>query len=914
MEVSDAYKGKMDFLVDGNNLYTRTNHNEVYDLVQKFIGLKEQSLDKNEPFDFATAGLIDKAASINSSYSLVLSNGGDEAAPFNFNSSYIGANHGYSKGILVDSKAHGKTYADIGSLWIDASNHKWSLLKVPNENQLLFLSENKSSSLTKFSVYTDIAGDKLTYVSHGKNTGDITIEAEAKNQQIYSANQYAYKKVYAVKGGIRTEAEDGVLTNCDYVDFEEKYYIMNPVMIGATLRENRPEGGYAEPQSMAIGQPLVECVLTYRIMPDSTVLTMFEHKILEDINFNYYGGLQYQFNKFLKFKSGVHRYIPKSKEFTLNFESEDITLDFTEPVNMSTLTYPSAVSYLMASDAWDENADSMPDRQVEYAYDETNDNIAVSFSSGFLPIYDAEPSVRKTKTSAATYVYTSKKTYPYFVDSLAFSETGTTNQIIKGVAYKKYNSADQKDISYYTIPYEGKTYVYVDCHEIAERDIKLSNVLRPGANFTEIEKSDNVAYTVENDVLNVEMTEGTYGYLALCVDNPDFEAEVISVNGSTGLVNLSFKNNSSESKTNTLLVATYSGGRLKEIKPETITLDAGVQYFFTKSFTANSFDKVKAFVWENISGMSPISANALGEVIPDYTTKYLGDGFTRITLKDAVFNAEKEKVFKVDIKEDGDYAVFLNQVAAAANGYSVTFEKGEEVINAFAMPNAASSTYKTNYIRVGDELSKTSGSVSLSKGVWTMKITSLLDVNISYIDIRSTVISVGEEALAIYPSDYNCYGKVGGSGTYISVEMNNGANSYPRAEGYEYFADYTNSELLQTNSSGRGIILSGNLQDHTYKVNVEQAGTYKIKVKVKALALGSKVSQTTDTTLSMDVNGGKAATCTHRFNAGDPAYSQSPMMECELVSALDKGVNNINLKLNSFRAYLYELVIEPYEA
>ena len=53
----------------------------------------------------------------------------------------------------------------------------------------------------------------------------------------------------------------------------------------------------------------------------------------------------------------------------------------------------------------------------------------------------------------------------------------------------------------------------------------------------------------------------------LCVDKPEFEAEVTSIKGSTGVVNLSFKNNSSETKTNTLLIASYLKGRLKEIKP-----------------------------------------------------------------------------------------------------------------------------------------------------------------------------------------------------------------------------------------------------------------------------------------------------------------------------------------------------------
>lgn len=494
--------------VCGNELYVRTRFDEEYDLLQKFIGLTKGYANHNSPIDFTDSGLIPKISNSMTNISTLLSSGGDEATPFKFNASYIGANHGQSNAVIVTSLNHRKTYADIGSLWEDSAGDNWNLLKIIDENTLLFLSENMSNDINKYSFKNNLSGT-LVYVEYAKNTKNIIVDSVVANQQLCPSVKTLEKTVYVIINGKRYKARDGLTIGCDYTEIVEKYQIINPATLGRTLRENRPDGGYTEPQNLAVGEPIVDYNMTYRIMPDGTVLSIFDHEILENVNFIYYGGVQYQ-AKNDAFCGGVHRYIPKLKEFT----HKNLTLAFTEPVNMTNLTYPSGFCIDIIKDLWD--GETSPDRQIDY-YKDKNQAIKASFACGYLPILDGEISKRSENLNAAGFLYQSKKAYPYFVDSKTFETTGTKNQRIQGVAYKKYLPRSESDISYYTIPYERDTYVYIDCHKISKHKLELSKFLKDRVKLFEIEKSQNVSYNISKGEIEVEMKAGTYGYLVLCI-------------------------------------------------------------------------------------------------------------------------------------------------------------------------------------------------------------------------------------------------------------------------------------------------------------------------------------------------------------------------------------------------------------
>jgi hypothetical protein len=320
--------------IDNNNISVRTAYDDTRDLIQRFTGLTEINHDKNAVINFANADLVAKTVTDNFAVGTTVGYSNDDAPPIKMNYSYIGANHGQSSGVLVTSTAHGKTYADIGSIWKDSSGVKWNLLKVPSENNLLFLSENIGGSATKYYFKASISGN-LTYEGFGKNTSDITVESMIGYQQIYSSVRHTKKEVYAVVGGMRYLMSDGDVCTCDFVEIAEEYDIINPATIGDALRAARPTDGYTEPQSMAVGDVILKYKMIYRINSDGTVFSIFEHQFCGDVLLDWYGGLQY-LGKSDKFGGGVYRYIPKMLPFSVN----GVSYDFTTPKNVTTGTVP----------------------------------------------------------------------------------------------------------------------------------------------------------------------------------------------------------------------------------------------------------------------------------------------------------------------------------------------------------------------------------------------------------------------------------------------------------------------------------------------------------------------------------------------------------------------------------------------
>jgi hypothetical protein len=76
--------------------------------------------------------------------------------------------------LVTTSSSHDKTYADIGSIWEDASQNQFYLLRIVSNTQLLFFSKNYGPTETQTS-FKQIQGSTLTHVSSAVNTNPITI-------------------------------------------------------------------------------------------------------------------------------------------------------------------------------------------------------------------------------------------------------------------------------------------------------------------------------------------------------------------------------------------------------------------------------------------------------------------------------------------------------------------------------------------------------------------------------------------------------------------------------------------------------------------------------------------------------------------------------------------------------------------
>jgi hypothetical protein len=121
-----------------------------------------------------------------------------------------------------------------------------------------------------------------------------------------------------------------------------------------------------------------------------------------------------------------------------------------------------------------------------------NDKLA--FACGFLPVYDGLPKIRNKNILDVLHLFYTRKYYPSFAEG--------DLQNIKGVAYKKYFSPSKNKTSFYTIPFNGSTYIYADMFE------KNTLQITVGEKIALIEKSDGISYVIENGVLKLTGDRG----------------------------------------------------------------------------------------------------------------------------------------------------------------------------------------------------------------------------------------------------------------------------------------------------------------------------------------------------------------------------------------------------------------------
>ena len=460
----------------------KTYFDDKYDLIQKFRGVDPFGLlRENSPVDFMESGLmqrdkwdywhIDKPFALNT----------DEATPIIVNDCYIGANHGEHSAVLIHAPSHGKTVRDIGPLWQDESGVKFTLVRVNNEDYLTVISENIGESSENYLFVKTVTGT-LSEVNDAENTAKIV----PSGQNIFDLRRsirYKNKRIFGIKG----ENEFLVFREfeCDVAEIREEYDIINPATVAEDLRRRRPKDGFvAEPDLAMFGEPMISCKLIYRIEKDGTVLVLFDYKRLMNVNFSKVMGVMHQ-EKIDVYGGGIWRYFPKA----LPFSCESGTFDFSEPTSIHG-AFPK--NFKMLREYWDENG-APNDRAVDYLRDE-NGNDRLAFATGYLPVFDGERSIRNNLVSFLAHLPSTRKHYPTFADG------NLTN--VKGVGYKKYFVPQKNRASYYTVDYEGKTYLYVDIFNGNGIDIDLS------AEPTLLDKSKNISYTFKKGVLKVSGEKG----------------------------------------------------------------------------------------------------------------------------------------------------------------------------------------------------------------------------------------------------------------------------------------------------------------------------------------------------------------------------------------------------------------------
>uniref|UniRef100_UPI0037C15CE1 hypothetical protein n=1 Tax=Acinetobacter baumannii TaxID=470 RepID=UPI0037C15CE1 len=397
----------------------------------------------------------------------------------------IGANHGYRRTNLTVSN-HGKTNADIGSIWI-ANSKEYVIIEIIDVNNI---------GVTARTDNSEAIATTFTHISGAANDASFIATAASTQQQWYPSIRDRKLNCFV------DDAQIDLSVNGNYsfkntVSFLESYSIMKKSDMVEWLISN---SGQAHTN--------YDAVPCYTISFGYT----FDHECGCSI---YFGGVgrksvalaDQMITQSIQLATGngtVYNYIPKAVEFT----SGGFTYNFSQLEDIRSKN-PSGAIYLTAAR---QEADTNPIDRIVMLNDQ------VGYATGYLPILDADPSVRATKTSNRNLEIRngSLKVYPRLIDSTSINQINE-NDTFACIAYRKYFKRNADRTCKYVIRSKLGDFLYLDWHTAKTDEIELPADL-VGRSFSIHEKSSNVTvlsqFASNNLLVKIDDSK-SYGYLVL---------------------------------------------------------------------------------------------------------------------------------------------------------------------------------------------------------------------------------------------------------------------------------------------------------------------------------------------------------------------------------------------------------------
>ncbi|MGE8646245.1 hypothetical protein [Acinetobacter vivianii] len=328
---------------------------------------------------------------------------GDDSAPVRMMGATVGANHGYARSILTVT-AHGKTNSDIGSIW-DNGSKQWVITQIVNANQISVTSRLDNQPVSSNAL-------TFTHVGGANNTNVFTASSTS------GAQWYPMTKNYKLDIFVDNQpvSDIGTYEYAKSIKFIESYDLMEKSDIVEWLILNGGKEVTIYNAASAISLSIVHdfdteggCVTT------SDFYVVKDLSTAQDVMFT-------QSARMDTTNGNVLYTIPKS----IPFMHEGINYDFSKPTSVNNMAITTRIDFTASKQ---DSEQTMIDRVIQ-----TNNNI--SYATGYLPILDADPAIRSTRTSKAFQISnSSSKLYPYLIDSLTALPKGT---YYSAVSYRKY--------------------------------------------------------------------------------------------------------------------------------------------------------------------------------------------------------------------------------------------------------------------------------------------------------------------------------------------------------------------------------------------------------------------------------------------------------------------------------------------
>ena len=470
------YVSKVKFSYDNNVTVTASDGVLSYEHHMRII--HSQTIERSMVSNF-TKDVIDGA---------VVSTMSDDVAPPRLDTATVGANHGYSRA-LVTAVGHGKTVADIGSLWMSQDVGECILIDVIDADKLY---------ITRSTSNASIGTNQLVFTHKSGATNTATINATSTvSGQWYPSVKALKHKCFVDGNKVELGKDLELLFNQDVV-ISETYEILSRASM---IQEHLNNVG-VRLTNYENAQSVLSVTNNYRFDTDGGITLESEYLVLAPTTLTDLMMIQ---SIMRSFSGGTSYYIPKVKPITAG----GVTYDFEHIVNMST-NRPTASLYFTGVHKKDN--ENYLDRVIQL-------NNTYGFAMGFLPVLDAEYSVRSANTATKQlYIPSSSlKVYPTLIDKGVHDvDVGT---VYSGVGYRKYFKRGTDSTAVYPIYSRHGDYFYMHWHSTGLKREELPEKLM-GRPFTVSEKSPNVSLIskVAGSVVTAKVENGTTGYLVLKFD------------------------------------------------------------------------------------------------------------------------------------------------------------------------------------------------------------------------------------------------------------------------------------------------------------------------------------------------------------------------------------------------------------
>jgi hypothetical protein len=423
---------------------------------------------------------------------LTLHSCGDDAAPYRLNGTTLGANHGYARTKLT-STTHGKTFLDVGSVWIDSASKQWVLVVIDSTGVLSFTSRTDNTSIVATS-------GTLTHVSGANNTTPVTWTAITQEDWFPMLKNHV---VSVTADGKPIDSTSTTPIQFEHLMISQSYELMTKPAIVEWLiarpKTNTDITEYSATSNLSVSMSYV--FDKYGNNTFSTDILALDAVVLNPAS----AGIMFQQTARLtpSLDGSVFYYMPKALPLT----HEGVSYDFANKANVSAFAPATRL-------------DMTPSRVVS---GKTLDRVVQltdnwGYASGLLPILSASPSVRPTLVSRKSLQLNNSGAKIYFsaVDSAAITEM-VAGDYYSAICYRNYFRRPTSRTNNYAVCTKQGDFYFMDWHTAITDRVQLPPELH-GRSFTVFEKSDSVSVLSKIATSSVAIKTTGAGYAVLQFD------------------------------------------------------------------------------------------------------------------------------------------------------------------------------------------------------------------------------------------------------------------------------------------------------------------------------------------------------------------------------------------------------------